>query len=192
MTGEERRSRAELEGLFRRTSELEAALAKEGKSLNANQTRLRNRILVLLGNTHFVTGSFRDALEPYNRALQFNPDDYYALGAVAQCYRALGDGAASFSRCLNAIERSGDLRRKRERITRGVIAVMAANAARDCGDQGRYEQYTREARDILGGNLAVDTLSPKFFSPATKRFVSSEELLREIEPWAARASTSST
>jgi hypothetical protein len=68
MTGEERRSRAELEGLFRRTSELEAALAKEGKSLNANQTRLRNRILVLLGNTHFVTGSFRDALEPYNRA----------------------------------------------------------------------------------------------------------------------------
>ena len=33
---------------------------------------------------------------------------------------------------------------------------------------------------MLSGNLTVDGLSPKFFSPATKRLVSSADLLKEL------------
>ena len=82
---------------------------------------------------------------------------------------------------MNAIERSGDFGRKRQIIGRAVLAAIAANAAKGCGDQGRYEQYAQEARDVLSGNLDVDGMSPKFFSPATKRLVSSSDLLAELE-----------
>jgi tetratricopeptide (TPR) repeat protein len=146
-----------------------------------------------VGNTYFVLGEFHPALDQYTQVLGFSPDDYYALASAAQSYQALGDPVAAdfFARCLSAIERSGDLRRKRERNARALIVAIAAQAARSSGDQTRYEQYAREAREILGGNLAVDGMSPKFFSPTTKRLVSSAELLREIaEPQQPAAASS--
>lgn len=181
--GDERRCRAELQGLLNRITELENAAVNQGKKLDANQTRLRTRMLVLLGNTYFVANEFSDALNQFKLALQFSPNDYYALASAAQCYKKLGDGpsAEHFKRCLDLIERSGDFRRKRETIVRAVIAALAAHAAHGCSDHLRYEQYAREARDLLSGDLAVDGLLPKFFSPATKRLVSAGELLTEVE-----------
>jgi tetratricopeptide (TPR) repeat protein len=184
VVGGEQGCREELEGLLRQMDGLENALKNQGKRLDSNQSRLRNRVLVFLGNTYFVAGKFQDALNQYARALRLEANDYYALASAAQCCKALGQQEAAaehFKRCLNAIERSGDFGRKREIIGRAVIAVIAANAAKGCGDQDRYERYAREARDMLSGNLAVDSMSPKFFSPATKRLVSSSELLRELE-----------
>jgi hypothetical protein len=82
---------------------------------------------------------------------------------------------------VDAIERSGDRGRKRERITLAGIAVIGAMAARGCEDAPRYEQYSRDARDMLSGNLDVDGMSPRFFSPTTKRLVGAAELLKEME-----------
>lgn len=159
------------------------ALTAEGKTLDGNQIRLRNRSLLLLGNTYVAVGDHGEALKQYSEALKFIPDDYYALASAAQCCRTLNDPTASdfFARCLNAIERSGDWQRKRERITRALIVVHAARAAKGSGEQARYDQYSREATAILGSDLAVDGLSPKFFSPTTKRLVNAKELLAEVD-----------
>jgi tetratricopeptide (TPR) repeat protein len=139
--------------------------------------------LLLLGNTFIAVGDHENALKQYNEALKFIPDDYYALASAAQCRRALNDPTASdlFARCLGAIERSADWQRKRERMTRALIVVLAARAAKGCGDQARFDQYARAAREILSGDLTVDGLSPKFFSPTTKRLVSAKDLLAEVD-----------
>lgn len=71
--------------------------------------------------------------------------------------------------------------RERDRITRAVIAVLAANAAKTCDDKVRCNRWTGYAHELLEGDLSVNGMSPKFFSPSTKRLVSSAELLREIE-----------
>ncbi len=187
IVGDEEHCRTLLESLLLRMDELEAELKKDGKALDGNQKRLRNRMLVLCGNSYFVrpNGSgFGDALAQYKKALGFDPGDYYALASAGQCELALRDEAsakAHFLECLESIERSGDIGRKRERITRAVIATVAARAARACADDARREQYTREARELLGGNLAVDGMSPKFFSPSTKRLVGAAELLKELD-----------
>ena len=124
-----------------------------------------------------------EGLQQYRIALKHIPDDYYALASAAQCCRSLNDPEAAdlFARCLDAIERSGDWQRKRERMTRSLIVVLAARAAKGCGDQARFDQYAREARTLLGGDLAVDGLSPRFFSPTTKRLVNAKELLAEVD-----------
>ncbi len=182
IVGDESRCRSEVTVLLKRIKDLETALVAEGKTLDANQVRLRNRSLLILGNTYVAVGDHGEARKIYDEAVKFIPDDYYALASVAQCCRVLNDPAASdfFARCLGAIERSGDWQRKRERITRALIVVHAARAARGCADQARFDQYSREARTILGGDLAVDGFAPKFFSPTTKRLVSAKELLAEV------------
>ncbi|MFI5351724.1 MAG: hypothetical protein ACHQZS_02090 [Candidatus Binatales bacterium] len=191
IVGDEPRCRLELAKLIDRMEGLETSLRSQGKKLDANQVRLRNRMLLLLGNAYFVGGNHREALVQYRAALQFNEDDYYALGSVAQCLQILGEESPVeyFERCLNSIEHSGDLRRKRERIVRAVIAVLAASAAKGC-NSNRYDEYFQEASEMLSGNLTVDGLSPKFFSPATKRLVSSADLLKELGTVVASSSSS--
>jgi uncharacterized protein HemY len=159
-------------------------LKNKGEELDANQVRLRNRMLLLLGNTHFQQNAFAEALAQYTKTIGFSSNDYYALFSAAQCGGELGDKITAtdhFRKSLDAIERSGDLRRKRERTTRAVIAVIAAKAARSCDDNERRERYAREARELLSGNLTVGGLSPKFFSPTTKRLVNAMELLKEMD-----------
>lgn len=60
--GDEERCRAELQKLIKRINDLETGLKNKGAKLNANQERLRNRMLVLWGNTHFEQDAFREAL----------------------------------------------------------------------------------------------------------------------------------
>jgi tetratricopeptide (TPR) repeat protein len=182
--GQEEDCRTQLSNLLQKTENLEAALKKENKDLNPNQVRLRNRMLGLYGNTYFVQHKFAEALAQYTKAIGFSSSDYFALASAAQCERALkNEEAASrhFRICLEAIEHSGDFRRKRERLTRAVIATTAAIAARGCHDPEREEEYSREARNLLIGNLSVDGMLPKFFSPSTKRLVSAAELLKELD-----------
>ena len=182
--GNEERCRIELQGLMRRITGLETVLKNKDEELNTNQKKLRNRVLVLWGNIHFVQNAFSEALSRYIEAIKFSPTNYYALASAAQCYRRLHDEGAAvahFRQSLDAIERSGDFKKKRERITRAVIAVIATISARACGENERQEQYTREARELLSGNLAVDGMSPKFFSPSTKRLVDAEGLLKELD-----------
>jgi tetratricopeptide (TPR) repeat protein len=182
--GSEDRCRNELQKLIEKIENLESALRNKGEQLDANQTKLRNRMLVLLGNTFFEEGVFAQALVQYTRAIELSPNDYYALASAAQCHRELCDAAKAadcFRRSLDTIERSGDFRRKRERITRAVIAVIAASAAKGCNESALREQYDREARELLSGNLAVDGMTPKFFSPSTKRLVSASDLVKELD-----------
>lgn len=178
MAGYEKSCQRDLAELLERIRAVENDPSRGG--LNENQQRLRNRMLVLSGNVHFIEGDMGKALARYKEAVQFRPGDYYALGSAAQCEPDANAAKEYGLRCLRAIEDSGDFRRKRERITRVGIAVTAANAARRSADD-RAEQWTRDARDLLSGNLAVDGMSPKFFSPATKRQVSAQELLQELD-----------
>jgi tetratricopeptide (TPR) repeat protein len=182
--GEEHRCRSEIVKLLDRMGEVEKQKSNRGESLNANQIRLRNRLLLLLGNVLFVAKDYRGALDQYEKALGFSAKDYYALASAGQCYRALGNVNKTqemFSDCLIAIVDSEDFRHRRERITRAVIAVLAANACVACGDVIRYNSWARAAHELLEGNLDVDGLSPKFFSPSTKRLVGAVTLLGEIE-----------
>jgi tetratricopeptide (TPR) repeat protein len=177
--GDEERCHADLVELLKRMEDLASAV-----KLDANQMKLRNRALILLGNTDFVRGRYAEALAEYERAIAFNQADYYALSSAAQCEEKLSGLPAAESRyreCLDAIERSDDFRRKRERITRAVIAVTAANAAQRCGDGVHAEVWKRESRALLGGYLKVDGLSPRFFSLLTKRLVEADELLKQLD-----------
>jgi tetratricopeptide (TPR) repeat protein len=160
----------------------------DNKDLDPNQKRLRNRLLVLIGHTYFVDRDYSRALDEYKRAVAFRLTDYYALASVAQCLEFLGDASAReyWERCLSAIEKSEDFSHKRERITRSGIGVLAAFAAQGCGDAAKYDHWANEARELLGGDLSVDGLAPKFFSLSTKRLVRSEQLLRELDQVAPR------
>lgn len=174
----------ELSGLLSRMRAVEADLRNKGLELDANQQKLRNRMLMLSGNIHFIRKELGPALAQYEEAIRLHAGDYYALGSAGQCLSELGDAGRArvrFQECLAAIERSGDFRRKREHITRAVIAVTAVQAAKGSADPKAREQWARDARDLLSGNLNVDGLSPKFFSPATKRQASAEELLRQLD-----------
>jgi tetratricopeptide (TPR) repeat protein len=182
--GEEETSLHELSRLLERMQAVEADLKSRGKMLDRNQGRLRNRMLVLSGNIHFIGKEFQPALNCYNQAIAFQPRDYYALASAAQSEARLSrpaDAQKHFGDCLEAIERSDDFRRKRERITRVAVAVTAANAAKGAGDTDAQERWTRDAREMLSGKLEVDGMSPKFFSPATKRQVSAADLLQELD-----------
>jgi tetratricopeptide (TPR) repeat protein len=140
-------------------------------------------MLILLGNTYYAQEKFTDALDKYNKAIVLNSNDYYALSSAARCEKRLGDDTKAkdhFHKCLEAIERSGDLRKKRERITRAVIAVIASNAAYGCDDNAKAVTYSREAHELLGGKLEVENLSPKFFSASTTRLVKAADLLNEL------------
>lgn len=173
----------ELGAILSRIRAVESDLRDKGMELDPNQRRLRNRMLVLAGNVHFIKREFDRALVQYEAAIAFQPSDYYALASAGQCQLELGNADAAtehFEKCLAAIERSGDFRRKRERITRAVIAVTAVNAAKGCADPAARDQWTRDARDLLSGNLDVDGWSPKFFSPASKRQVGAQELLAQL------------
>lgn len=174
--GEEERCRTELRKLLEQLSRLD--------KLDANQEKLRNRMLMLMGNTYFVKRNFREALDQYNLAIGFKPGDYYALVAAAQCERELENADAAgelFRRGLNAIDHSSHFRRKRERVTRAVIAVTAAIAAKECREDARREQWSRDAHELLSGELRVDGMSPNFFSPLTKRLVDAATLLKELD-----------
>ena len=59
IVGDGNRCRAEVTTLLKRFSDVETALTAEAKALDANQIRLRNRSLLLLGNTHVVVGKSR-------------------------------------------------------------------------------------------------------------------------------------
>lgn len=172
-----------LKTLLEKMDSLEQAKRAEGKGLNQNQLRLRNRMLLLYGNTFFVDHKYSEALSKYGDAAGHNESDYYALASAGQCAAQLGDTAVAKKFCeraVRAVERSGDLTRKRERITRAVLAVTAAHAAHGANDEARRNEYVKQARELLSGNLAVDGLTPKFFSPTTKYLVTSEELLNEL------------
>lgn len=74
-----------LDNLLRRMDSLEQNLRNEGKGLNANQIRLRNRMLVLYGNVHFVEQQYGKALSRYEMAIDHKRDDYDALASAGQC-----------------------------------------------------------------------------------------------------------
>jgi tetratricopeptide (TPR) repeat protein len=139
-------------------------------------------MLVYVGNSFFVQGKFAEAVEPYARAFALSPGDYYALSSLGQCYKELRDVRAkeTFRDGLSAIEHGGDFRRKRELTTRAVIAAIATLCATECGDGPAAEQWVREGGDLLAGDLIIDGLKPRYFSPRTKRLVSSAELLGEL------------
>jgi tetratricopeptide (TPR) repeat protein len=129
--GDELRCQGELQGLLQRTAELQTSLEAAGKSLNANQIKLRNRMLLLLGNTHFLQGHIAAALVEYRKAINENSYDYYALCSAGQCLALLDqrdEAASTFRTCIDAIERAGDYRKKRELSTRAVVGVTAALA----------------------------------------------------------------
>jgi tetratricopeptide (TPR) repeat protein len=181
--GDEQRARVILDDNVRRMSDLHTARRNEGTDLDPNQKRLRNRALTLLGNTHFVLGEFDAAAGKYAEALTFNGNDYYAMCSLAQCNAAASkqpEAKALFTRCLEAIVRSGDFRRKRERSTLVTIATTAVVAATHSEDQLRRIEYAAELKELLSGNLAVADLIPKFFSQTTKRLVTSDQLLEEL------------
>jgi hypothetical protein len=181
IVGEERRCRSELDGLIKRIADLELALTAQGKELDENQKRLRRRMFLLFGNTYFVEADFEKAESQYVRAWDLAPKDYYAMASVAQCRQALRNPASvtDWARCLEEIDRSGDFNRKRERVTKTLISVLAVYGSKGSDNRPASAQWLREVHDLLSGNLTIDGLTPKFFSPGTKRLVSASELLAE-------------
>ena len=117
LPGDEETCLNELTALLHRIRAVEDDVKKRGKELDANQRRLRNRMLVLAGNVHFIGQEFDQALAQYTQAIACQSNDYYALVSAAQCEQNLGDPNSAkkhFAACLEAIERSNDFRRKRE------------------------------------------------------------------------------
>jgi hypothetical protein len=103
-----------------------------GKELDPNQKRLRNRLLVLLGHTNFVDRDYSRALEEYKRAITFRPTDYYAHGVVAQCLECLEDASArgilgAMFKCNREVRRLHT--QTRENYTRGNSCFGSSRCA---------------------------------------------------------------
>lgn len=130
-----------------------------GKELDPNQKRLRNRRCWFFWATPILSTAITHELwKNISELSHFVPRTTMPTESWLSVWNVLRTRVRReyWERCLNAIEKSGDFIHKRQRITRAGIAVLAARAARSCGNNERADYWANEAREFLRGDLSVD------------------------------------
>jgi tetratricopeptide (TPR) repeat protein len=97
------------------------------------------RVLTSIGNCHRKLKTFDQGVPYFDRALQMEPDNFYALFGLADCYRGMNQQARSLEYWNRILAK--DPRNK-------VILTRAGDAYRNMGDFDKAVEYYERALNI--------------------------------------------
>ncbi|MDR1108115.1 MAG: tetratricopeptide repeat protein [Spirochaetaceae bacterium] len=109
------------------------------KMLEANQEAVDIRVLTSIGNCHRKLKTFEKGIPFFQRALEKDPYNFYALFGLADCYRGMNQQERSLEYWNRILEQ--DSRNK-------VILTRAGDAYRNLNDFERAGDYYRRALNI--------------------------------------------
>jgi len=104
-----------------------------------NSDNVDIRVLTSLGNCHRKLKTYEDGVKYFEKAIEVEPHNFYALFGLADCYRGLNQSEKSLKYWLKILER--DPRNK-------VILTRTGDAYRQMGDLTLAEKYYRKALNI--------------------------------------------
>ncbi len=107
--------------------------------LEINEDSVDIRVLTSIGNCHRKLKTFEKGVYYFERALQIDPNNFYALFGLADCYRGMNQQFRSVEYWNKILEK--DPRNK-------VILTRAGDAYRDMGDYDKATEYYQKALDI--------------------------------------------
>ena len=109
------------------------------KMLKLNPANVDIRVLTSIGNCHRKLKSFAEGIPYFEKALQKETDNFYAVFGLADCYRGLNQQEKSLKYWNHILEQ--DPRNK-------VILTRAGDAYRSLGDFERAQSYYERALNI--------------------------------------------
>jgi len=109
------------------------------KMIKINPANVDIRVLTSIGNCHRKLKTFADGIPYFERALQKEGDNFYAVFGLADCYRGLNQQEQSLKYWNHILEQ--DPRNK-------VILTRAGDAYRSMGDFEKAQNYYERALNI--------------------------------------------
>jgi tetratricopeptide (TPR) repeat protein len=104
------------------------------------------RVLTSIGNCHRKLKTYEDGIYFFNRALDKQPDNFYALFGMADCYRGLGNSQKSLDYWNRILEKDPNNK---------VILTRAGDAYRQLADYDNAEDHYKRALEIEFDMYAV-------------------------------------
>jgi tetratricopeptide (TPR) repeat protein len=127
------------------------------------------KILTAIGNCHRKLRTFEQGLEYFRRALEIEPDNFYANFGMADCYRGLQDQDRSLEHWLAILRRDPNNK---------VILTRAGDSFRILGRLDEAEEYYRKALNI--GYDAYAVLGLAVISKERGRYPEAIESLEKL------------
>jgi hypothetical protein len=170
-----------LADLFHRFQSVE----RDKGRLNANQTKLRRRCLILAGNIEFLNGAHQDAAKHYAGAFaeskNEDPFSCLSLAHAEEFFKAKGKKTSTkWQKGLKLLKASGALQRS-ERSTRATNLGWATLASRRLGISGDQQAYMTALKALESGFMNVAGKIPLVFSPVSKFQTPFDDFVAEIE-----------
>ncbi|MBQ2480371.1 MAG: tetratricopeptide repeat protein, partial [Treponema sp.] len=109
------------------------------KMLEVNPQNVDIRVLTSIGNCHRKLKTFDQGLTYFERALEMDPKNFYALFGLADCYRGLNQQFRSIEYWNKILEMDANNK---------VILTRAGDAYRNTGDYKTATEYYNRAMDI--------------------------------------------
>lgn len=109
------------------------------RMLEQNENSADIRVLTSIGNSHRKLKTFDKGVQYFERALKHDPENFYALYGLADCYRGMNQQFRSIEYWNKILEI--DPKNK-------VILTRAGDAYRNSGDYKTAEEYYNKAMSI--------------------------------------------
>ncbi len=109
------------------------------RMLDQNTDTVDIRVLTSIGNCHRKLKTFDKGVQYFERALKYDPENFYALYGLADCYRGMNQQFRSIEYWNRILEI--DPKNK-------VILTRAGDAYRNSGDYKTAEEYYNKAMSI--------------------------------------------
>lgn len=109
------------------------------KMYNTNKENLDIRILTSIGNCHRKLRTFEQGVTFFEKALQMDPKNFYALFGLADCYRGMNQQYRSIEYWNKILEIDPNNK---------VILTRIGDAYRNTGDYSSSRDYYNRALDI--------------------------------------------
>ena len=119
--------------------EYKDALFYRTQMLEMNPSHVDIRVLTSIGNCHRKIKTFEKGLPYFEKALELDPNNFYALFGIADCYRGMNQQFRSIGYWNKILEI--DPKNK-------VILTRTGDAYRNTGDYSTAAEYYNRAMDI--------------------------------------------
>ncbi|MDR3277001.1 MAG: tetratricopeptide repeat protein [Treponema sp.] len=126
--------------------EYRVALSYWGKVFAMNDQEVDIRVLTSIGNCHRKLRTFKEGVPYFEKALELEPGNFYALFGMADCYRGMDQQHRSLEYWNRILDQ--DPRNK-------VILTRAGDAYRNMGEYDKAGDYYRQALNIEFDTYAV-------------------------------------
>jgi tetratricopeptide (TPR) repeat protein len=155
------------------------------QSLKKHDANYALRARLLLGNTYYVRGEWRKALQHYQDTLKANAgqdSSYYAYHSIAQVYHQLKDEEKAKENIQQAYDRlieTDHLRTKVALDTQILLNALAYLCTREDKPE-KAKEYRETFRELWGRIRKVNDLELRLFSFEKKQPIGRDEFLAEV------------